>query len=54
MLHKELQLDVALEGRFLAEARAPNQIDHPAIVAVLDAGRTPEGELYLVMELLVG
>jgi len=54
MLHKELQLDVALEGRFLAEARAPNQIGHPAIVAVLDAGRTPEGELYLVMELLVG
>jgi len=54
MLHKALQLDAGLEGRFLAEARAPNQIGHPAIVAVLDAGRTPEGELYLVMELLVG
>jgi serine/threonine-protein kinase len=54
MLHRELHLDPQLETRFLAEARASNQIGHPAIVQVLDAGRTPEGELYLVMELLVG
>ena len=54
MLHEALHLDTALESRFLAEARASNQIGHPAIVQVLDAGRTPEGELYLVMELLVG
>jgi len=54
MLHKELHLDPQLESRFLAEARASNQIGHPAIVQVLDAGRTPEGELYLVMELLGG
>src|SRR3569832_1626410 len=54
MLHRELHLDPQLETRFLAEARASNQIGHPAIVQVLDAGRTPEGELYLVMELLTG
>jgi serine/threonine-protein kinase len=54
MLHEALHMDTALESRFLAEARASNQIGHPAIVQVLDAGRTPEGELYLVMELLVG
>jgi len=54
MLHSALHLDPALESRFLAEARASNQIGHPAIVQVLDAGRTPEGELYLVMELLLG
>ena len=54
MLHRELHLDPQLETRFLAEARASNQIGHPAIVQVLDAGRTPEGELYLVMELLAG
>ncbi len=54
MLRPELQLDPQLESRFLAEARAPNQIGHPAIVQVMDAGRTPQGELYLVMELLAG
>ncbi|MEO6777475.1 MAG: serine/threonine-protein kinase [Kofleriaceae bacterium] len=54
MLRPELHLDPQLESRFLAEARASNQIGHPAIVQVLDAGRTPEGELYLVMELLAG
>src|SRR5580704_18902383 len=54
MLHSDLTRDPQLEARFLAEARASNAIGHPAIVRVLDAGRTPEGELYLVMELLVG
>ncbi|HEX4451807.1 MAG TPA: protein kinase [Kofleriaceae bacterium] len=54
MLHPDLTRDAQIEGRFLAEARASNAIDHPAIVKVLDAGRTPESELYLVMELLVG
>ncbi|HEY0254927.1 MAG TPA: serine/threonine-protein kinase, partial [Kofleriaceae bacterium] len=54
LLHPELHLDAALEARFLAEARASNQIGHPAIVQVLDAGRTPDGVLYLAMELLVG
>jgi eukaryotic-like serine/threonine-protein kinase len=54
MLHADLTRDPQIEARFLAEARASNAIDHPAIVKVLDAGRTREGELYLVMELLVG
>jgi len=53
-LHAELTMDPQIEARFLAEARAPNAIGHPAIVQVLDAGRMPEGELYLVMELLAG
>ncbi|HEY1546238.1 MAG TPA: serine/threonine-protein kinase, partial [Kofleriaceae bacterium] len=54
MLHADLTRDPQIEARFLAEARASNAIDHPAIVKVLDAGRTRESELYLVMELLVG
>ncbi|MFT3694854.1 MAG: protein kinase [Kofleriaceae bacterium] len=54
LLHAELHMDPALEARFLAEARASNQIGHPAIVQVLDAGRTPDGVLYLVMEYLAG
>jgi serine/threonine-protein kinase len=54
MLHADLTRDAQIEARFLAEARASNTIGHPAIVKVLDAGRTPDGELYLVMELLAG
>ncbi len=54
MLRSHLQLDPDIQARFLAEARAPSSIGHRGIVQVLDAGRTPEGELYLAMELLAG
>ncbi|MBA2543045.1 MAG: serine/threonine protein kinase, partial [Deltaproteobacteria bacterium] len=54
VLRPELQSDAGVQERFLAEAQAPNAIGHPAIVKVLDAGRTPEGTLYMAMELLVG
>ncbi|HEU0033691.1 MAG TPA: serine/threonine-protein kinase [Kofleriaceae bacterium] len=54
MLHADLQFDQNVQDRFLAEARAPTTIGHPGIVQVLDAGKTPQGELYLVMELLEG
>src|SRR4051812_24741275 len=54
MVRKDLGLDPAIEARFLAEARVPAAIDHRGVVKTLDAGKTPEGELYLVMELLAG
>ena len=54
VLRPELQLDASLQHRFLAEARAPSAIGHPGIVHVVDAGRAPDGLLYLVMELLLG
>ncbi len=54
VLKPELELDTEVQMRFLAEARAPNAIGHPGIVAVVDAGKAPDGLLYLVMELLLG
>jgi serine/threonine protein kinase len=54
MLQPDLQVNQDAQDRFLAEAQTPTTIGHPGIVQVLDAGKTPEGELYLAMELLTG
>ncbi len=54
VLKPELELDTEVQMRFLAEARAPTAIGHPGIVSVVDAGKAPDGLLYLVMELLIG
>jgi serine/threonine-protein kinase len=54
MLHPQIAVDPEIQDRFLAEARAPTAIGHKGIVSVVDAGKTPAGELYLVMELLAG
>jgi serine/threonine-protein kinase len=54
LLHAELSCDARMQERFLTECRASAAIGHPAIVQVLDAGKTAEGELYLAMELLEG
>ena len=40
--------------RFKQEARAMAKFKHPGIVAVYDAGETPEGLLYFVMEYVEG
>jgi serine/threonine protein kinase len=40
--------------RLVLEAQAAARLDHPAIVQVLDVGRTAEGDPFLVMELLDG
>lgn len=48
---------VAQEGvatRFINEARAVNTIGDEHIVDIFDAGQTPEGVVYCVMELLTG
>src|SRR4051812_35130827 len=41
-------------GRFEAERQALALMDHPNIAKVLDAGTTPEGRPYFVMELVKG
>jgi serine/threonine-protein kinase len=43
-----------LRLRMFREARACGALKHPNIVEVLDVDRTPEGEPYLVMQLLSG
>jgi serine/threonine-protein kinase len=49
-----IELDDEVAGRFLREAKNTARVQHPHIVQVFDLGRTDEGALYLVMELLSG
>jgi serine/threonine protein kinase len=43
-----------LAERFLREARAVSRVRHPNTVSIFDFGRTDDGLLYLVMELIQG
>ncbi len=54
VLHASLEDSADMPERFLREARTAAAVDHPGIVDVEDVGRTEEGTLYIVMELLDG
>jgi eukaryotic-like serine/threonine-protein kinase len=46
--------DEAIVQRFKAERQSLAMMDHPAIAKVFDAGTTPQGQPYLVMEYVAG
>lgn len=54
IVHPHLLSDENAALRFLTEARASSQLNHPNSIAVYDFGRTPQGQPYLVMEFLRG
>jgi serine/threonine protein kinase len=54
LLYPEHCTDRHLVRRFCNEGRAAAAVEHPGLVRYFDVGRTPEGDVYLVMELLVG
>ena len=54
LLHGDLVQQPDLAERFLNEARAVNEINHPGVIRIFDADKLEDGTLYLVMELLSG
>lgn len=54
ILAEELAEDPKLVRRFHDEALAASRLNHPNTVSVIDYGQTPDGLLYLVMELVRG
>jgi serine/threonine-protein kinase len=54
VLHHELSRDDLAIERFRREATMVAEIDNDHIVEIHDFGRTPDGRLYLAMELLEG
>ena len=54
VIHPHLLSDDNSIVRFMTEARAASQLNHPNSVSVIDFGRTDDGQPYLVMEFLRG
>jgi serine/threonine protein kinase len=54
LIRPDLRGETHLRAWMLREARAANRVDHAHIIDIHDIGETEEGELYLVMEYLVG
>jgi len=54
VLHPRMAKDAQVLGRFKREAQASSQLRNPHTVQVYDFDQTPEGIMYLSMEMLLG
>ena len=54
VLKRELAADPEAAERFVREARAVNQVDHPNVIDVFTIGRLADGRLFLAMDLVAG
>lgn len=54
IVHPHLLGDESASARFITEARTASRLNHPNSVAVIDFGKSDNGQLYLVMEYLRG
>src|SRR5215467_6142506 len=54
LIRPDLRGETHLRAWMLREARAANRVDHAHIIDIHDIGETDDGELYRVMEYLVG
>ena len=54
IMHRHLLGDERAAARFITEARAASQLNHPHSISVLHFGQTNAGILYMVMEYLRG
>lgn len=54
LIRPDLRGETHLRAWMLREARAANRVDHAHIIDIHDIGETDEGDLYLVMEYLLG
>ena len=54
ILHHMAARDRDLVQRFIGEYQLIREVNHPAVVQVLDFGEIPEGSPYVVMEYLDG
>ncbi len=54
VLFGEVALDDTLAARFAREETVATSLDHPNIARVVDAGRTDDGFMYIVMERVGG
>ncbi len=53
-IHPHLVGEESAGARFITEARAASRLNHPHSIGIIDFGKTPDGQLYLVMEYLRG
>jgi len=54
IIHPHLVGEENAAARFITEARAASRLNHPNSVGIIDFGKAPDGQLYLVMEFLRG